>query len=225
MSGPLMVPAAIAAAFVENPLAKGVFATTAVFCFVFSSYWVWKIQRERVLALAEKLRPKIIVLGLHESITAFTNGFERTIELEIQNDSGEPLDNCLAVVTDISATKMMGLDGVEIDDATSMYKGHLPKALLTARNLERGTGGPFNLRAGQKKKIPICTRLDGHRSDLRVHYELGGESYLYLMASIVTCDMEITFYGAPAPTVERVHFRINEADELKGFLKSPEMAH
>lgn len=46
MSGPLSVPLAIIAYFVQNDAAKvGLFATALV-CAVFASYWIWKIERE-----------------------------------------------------------------------------------------------------------------------------------------------------------------------------------
>jgi hypothetical protein len=47
MSGPLSVPAAIAAALVPNAVATLLLAATAMFCFIFSSYWVWRIEREK----------------------------------------------------------------------------------------------------------------------------------------------------------------------------------
>lgn len=50
MSGPLSVPAALAAAWFENTTARILLALTAAACFVFSSYWVWKIEREKRLA-------------------------------------------------------------------------------------------------------------------------------------------------------------------------------
>jgi hypothetical protein len=47
MSGPVSVPAAIAAAPVPNTVAALLLAGTAIFCFIFSSYWVWRIEREK----------------------------------------------------------------------------------------------------------------------------------------------------------------------------------
>jgi hypothetical protein len=47
MSGPLSVPAAALAYWAENTTAKIVFGATAIGCFVFSSYWVWRIERQK----------------------------------------------------------------------------------------------------------------------------------------------------------------------------------
>ena len=55
MSGPISVPAAIAAAYVENPTARILLALTAVVSFIFSSFWVWKIEREKRLAIEASL--------------------------------------------------------------------------------------------------------------------------------------------------------------------------
>ena len=46
MSGPLSVPAAALAFLVQSPAAKIAFGVTAIGCFVFSSYWIWRIERE-----------------------------------------------------------------------------------------------------------------------------------------------------------------------------------
>jgi hypothetical protein len=47
MSGPLSVPAAIGAAIVPNWVARILLAGTAIVCILFSSYWVWRIEREK----------------------------------------------------------------------------------------------------------------------------------------------------------------------------------
>jgi hypothetical protein len=47
MSGPLSVPAAIAATLVENWIARIVLAATALICLLFSSYSIWRIEREK----------------------------------------------------------------------------------------------------------------------------------------------------------------------------------
>jgi hypothetical protein len=55
MSGPLSVPLALAGYFAPGELAKiGLFAT-ALFCAVFSSYWVWKVEREARNAAERKI--------------------------------------------------------------------------------------------------------------------------------------------------------------------------
>lgn len=46
MSGPLSVPLAVIAYFVQNDAAKVILFTTALLCGVFASYWVWKVERE-----------------------------------------------------------------------------------------------------------------------------------------------------------------------------------
>jgi hypothetical protein len=86
VSGPLSVPAAIAAAWVENPIARVLLALTASACFIFSSYWIWKIERENRIAadaLGHELRadfaqfyPDVRVAD-NPDIIALFNGAER----------------------------------------------------------------------------------------------------------------------------------------------------
>ena len=54
MSGPLSVPAAVAALWIENPTAKIILGLTAFVCVWAASYAVWKKEREKVLAFEEK---------------------------------------------------------------------------------------------------------------------------------------------------------------------------
>ena len=51
MSGPLSVPFAIAAIFVESQTAKILLGLTALACFWASAYYVWKPERGRVVEL------------------------------------------------------------------------------------------------------------------------------------------------------------------------------
>jgi hypothetical protein len=169
-------------------------------------------QMGRANTLEERLRPKIKVLGLHQFVDS-TRAFNRIFDLEIQNASDEELHNCLAVVTDLTVIRK-GSDGPEVRDWTRAYKPHLPKALRTVRNVERDGGGPFHLRAWQTKKISICSRDDGEHSELKIHYESGGPDYIYEMPSVESCEMEVTIYGTPTPTVEVLHFRVNDKNEL-----------
>jgi hypothetical protein len=47
MSGPASVPAAVAAAIVSNSAWRVLLACTAIGCFLFTSYWIWRIEREK----------------------------------------------------------------------------------------------------------------------------------------------------------------------------------
>jgi hypothetical protein len=55
MSGPVSVPAAGAAAIVSTSVWRILFACTAIICFVFSSYWVWRIERKKRLEAESEL--------------------------------------------------------------------------------------------------------------------------------------------------------------------------
>jgi hypothetical protein len=51
MSGILGVPLSIAAYFVQNDIAKLALALTAIACFIFASYRVWRAERLKVISL------------------------------------------------------------------------------------------------------------------------------------------------------------------------------
>jgi hypothetical protein len=51
MSGPLSVPLAVAALWVENQTAKIILGLTALACVWAAAYWIWKPEREKVITL------------------------------------------------------------------------------------------------------------------------------------------------------------------------------
>jgi hypothetical protein len=55
MSGPLSVPLAGLAFWVESKTAKIGFGITALICAIFALYWIWRVERQRVLDLEARL--------------------------------------------------------------------------------------------------------------------------------------------------------------------------
>jgi hypothetical protein len=51
MSGPLSVPLAALAFWVESNTAKIGFGITAIVCALFALYWIWRVERQRVVDL------------------------------------------------------------------------------------------------------------------------------------------------------------------------------
>jgi hypothetical protein len=45
MSGPASVPATVAAALVSSTVWRVLLACTAIVCFLFTAYWIWRIER------------------------------------------------------------------------------------------------------------------------------------------------------------------------------------
>ena len=75
MSGPLSVPVALAAFFVENPTAKVLLGLTAFICVWAASYSMWKVERDRAnLAAQEVERLKSIVPRLSATIEGIVFG-------------------------------------------------------------------------------------------------------------------------------------------------------
>jgi hypothetical protein len=183
----------------------------------FAAYTIWKHERERVIDLEEKLRPKIKVLSICEQLNSLNA--ERTFELEIKNDSEDELTNCLAKITAISIFKK-NPGGIQLD-YSAPYREKLPVALRTTRNVERGGGAPFHLRARETKRIPVCTRQDGPGKELQINCEPGVPEYFFHIKSVSTCDLEIEIYGAPSPPKERLHFVVDQYGELKVTRDAP----
>ena len=221
MSGPLSVPAAIAAPFFEGWQRAGLIAT-AMICLFASSFIVWKKQSARAEALEEKLRPKIKVLQVSEfsdiapnlQINSQTGEFtnpriDQVFELEIMNISGQELTNCLAKVDDLTifTQVMRGSAMAELDNSTP-YKPHLPLALRTARNFDRDGAGPFHLRAGEKKKIRICSRTLGALEPIKFPFEPDAPDHLRTVTLAVRGNIKIELFGPPTSTVEELTFQI-----------------
>ncbi|MFZ0497131.1 MAG: hypothetical protein WBE85_11340 [Methylocella sp.] len=59
MSGGPSVPAAIAALYFENDIAKVLLWVTAFGCVIISAYFVWRVERKKVIELTEEKRTKL----------------------------------------------------------------------------------------------------------------------------------------------------------------------
>jgi hypothetical protein len=74
MSGPLTVPFALLALFVDQKYLKALFGILAVLCAGFSSYWVWKTERESVQARQAELNEEQAKQG-RPKLTGFFQDF------------------------------------------------------------------------------------------------------------------------------------------------------
>jgi hypothetical protein len=205
MSGAFSVPFATLAVFADSRFAQLIWVGLAVGSAWFAVYRIWSAEHELVTQLENRVRPKISVTNILEDFRAFNR--ERIFELEIQNVSEDELSNCLVKLTAITLRKR-NPDGEQ--DYSEPYRKHLPIAFMTARNFGRGGGSPFHLRAGENKKIPLFTRMDGDGKDLLMNFEGGIDDFLYRITMISTCDLEITIYGAPSPPTINLHLIIQD---------------
>ena len=71
MSGPLSVPLAVIAYFVQNDAAKIILFTTALLCAVFASYWVWKVEREARIEADSKVNKREIRKNIRIALGGF----------------------------------------------------------------------------------------------------------------------------------------------------------
>ena len=181
-----------------------------------AAYQVWKVESERVLKLEEELRPKITLVNATAALPP--QGMDRVLEIEIRNDSGEELTNCLAKVVGILAIRRAGPRGNDEDDMSSIYLPHPPLALRTTRNFERGGGGPFHLRAGETKKIQIASRSDGTDSALQIFYEDGKPKYMYQIPSMKFCELDIAIYGAKRALEKKILLSVSNDRDMARLL-------
>lgn len=97
MSGGLGVPLSIATYFVQNYWAKLALALTAIACFVFASYRIWRSERIRVMALDELLIAKLTLsLGSKQGHDEGPEIKElrRLISVTVENSSAVAVTNC-----------------------------------------------------------------------------------------------------------------------------------
>ena len=75
MSGPLSVPLVFLGFYVENTTAKILFFVLAAFGLVFSSYWIWKTERDKVTAAHKEIqRLSAIAPELDATIDGIVHG-------------------------------------------------------------------------------------------------------------------------------------------------------
>ena len=74
MSGPLSVPLAIAAFYVQDQTAKVLLGLTAFACLWAASYRVWKVERDKVIALSPSLTIRVHDGPAYESGTRDADG-------------------------------------------------------------------------------------------------------------------------------------------------------
>lgn len=91
MSGPLSVPFAALAVYVDSKWLKILFGLLAVICAVFASYWVWRRAQLRALELEEACRPKIEIVHVQDCQRChgphFPGDGSPLFQLEISNAS------------------------------------------------------------------------------------------------------------------------------------------
>jgi hypothetical protein len=91
MSGPLSVPLAVLAYYIQNDATKTLLFATAFFCAIFSSYWIWKVEREARLSTEEKLREALDGRSPLEIIFDSNNPNKKFWSLEpMKDEAGRP---------------------------------------------------------------------------------------------------------------------------------------
>jgi hypothetical protein len=151
MCGPLTVPFAVLALYMEQKYLKLLFGILAVLCMGFSSYWIWKREREARCAAEELLEPKLEIL--------FGEGppFEDTIQMTPANSKLNFFKIFRVGVKNISGTEIFGVQ-VEFEGFT--WGKHsfdcIPLRLWNNTLLVPATS--FDLRPHQVKYVDVAMR-------------------------------------------------------------------
>jgi hypothetical protein len=118
MSGAFSVPFGALAVFADTRFGQIIWVCLAIGAAWLAAYQVWKVERERVLNLEEELRPKITLVNATAALPP--QGMDRILEIEIRNDSGEELNNCLAKIVGILVIRRSGSSGHDEDDMSNL---------------------------------------------------------------------------------------------------------
>lgn len=86
MSGPLSVPLAVAAFFVQGNLAKTLLAISAIVCFGAAAYLVWRRERQAVIVLRAQLDDRERRERIKAALEAALKNADGLFDRRIQND-------------------------------------------------------------------------------------------------------------------------------------------
>jgi hypothetical protein len=153
----------------------------------------------RVMRLEREKEP---VIGAE--LLEFRGDGYRKFELRLTNKGQAALDNCL----------------VKVDSVTSPGIGfHPPRALRTISQTALERSGGFNLRAGETKIVPFCSRRNDYPNTPGVHFDIvipyESEGPHCRLDDEHEYTLEIGIYGAPVPTALTFKLGIDKSNNLR----------
>jgi hypothetical protein len=178
-----------------------------------SAYAVWLSEHDARLAAEAKTKERITVTGLRRnSVDHKLYAKKISISLEIKNDSTENCSNCVVKV-----------EGIRALDGTEPYAAHLPRALRTIRNKERGGIGRFNLRPREVKVIFVCSRTSNKQSEIDIAYEDDNiePHWGYSLRDTRNCVLSIGIYGPSQPTIIALMLTVDDDGLLHAEIEKP----
>jgi hypothetical protein len=169
-------------------------------------------SRKRSLAhLQDELRPRLKVLGGRLRINSVNR--ERSFDLVIRNEGSEPIDNCSAAACSIRMTRFAKARGEQTLDISSLYDQEVP--LVLAVPSRGGNSHAFSLRPREMQRIPVCSRLDGQRNPLQIHFATGSAEPLKQVPDFAFGEIGITIFGGRSELEERLHLSVRENGALE----------
>lgn len=148
---------------------------------------------ESALILQDKMRPKLKLGKL--SWNSQKVGFD----IEIENDSGEHLSNCLVKI-----------EGAKVVRGKAINPAAFPMILLTRGQTSRAESGSFNLRPGETKSIGFIYRANMASGWPALDHEGG----MMIFMNVRQCIFSIVALGPPSPTRIRVEVDGDEKGKM-----------
>lgn len=168
------------------------------------SYAIYRSQKNTLLDLSQDLRPQLKVLGLRKRINSVNN--ERGFDIIVRNDGADTIDNCSAVVSSIKMVRYSKARGEQTLDVSSLYAQDLPLTLAIPPGPAGTPSDSFRLRPGEIRRIPVCSRIDGQRSPLQIHFS--ADSPLRQVPDFAFGEIDLAILGEPTEQHEKLHLSV-----------------
>jgi hypothetical protein len=157
MSGGVSVPFAIWSALADSTWAHLTLAACALTCAWFAAFRVWKLERERVLNLEERLSPKIdvsldpICNGIRVVQTAINNDAlsrgpdSKWVQFLVKSMTEAPLVDCEARILTVERLKTDGSTELILDEPMFLQWSNVGAGQNTKMSIPSGVTQPCNM--------------------------------------------------------------------------------
>lgn len=200
MSGPISVPAAIVALWVDNDTAKILLGGTAFICLWITAYFVWKREREKNDSIKN---PGSSVEFIKLIPARGGSGYD----LEIKNPGFENIENCIVKI-----------ESIDVLSGSAVSLSMFPIVLVPKSQLGHPTQGSFNLLAGERCILSFVYRAPMPSGWIGLDYLQNTKAFPTIFQGIEKCEMKLAAYGAKQPSNITAVVDRGEGKEIKAAL-------
>jgi hypothetical protein len=194
MSGPLSVPAAALALWVDNESAKILLGVTAFVCLWATAFLVWRKEREAVVKLAG------LEVGRLEFVKLIAARGGVGYDLEIMNSGGDHLNNCIVKIEKVGVTS-----------GTPIKSSVFPIVLVPKSQIGKATDGAFSLRAGEREALSFVYQANMPSRWMSLDY---GVARMIIFHDVRKCYLDLVAYGARRPVAAKVTAELDAENRL-----------